>query len=313
VRIAFFGSPLFAVPSLERLIASSHPVIAVVTQPDKPRGRGHHVSEGPVKKLAVAHKIPVLQPERLKTPPFAGELARLSPDLGVVAAYGKILPADLLQVPPRGFINVHASLLPRWRGAAPVQRAVMAGDAETGVTIMRVVAELDAGPTFASVRRRISGQETAEEVERDLASRGAGLLVDIVERMAEGAPPETPQDDSLATYAPRVTKGDGAIDWSRPAGEIHDKVRGLHPWPHASSVADGARYIILRTAVEPSTVHVPPGSVIEASGDRLLVATGEGVLRIHEIQAEGRRPMGAREFLAGHRFAPGTRFGQGDG
>jgi methionyl-tRNA formyltransferase len=309
MRIVLFGSPLFAVPTLERLLASSHEVVGVVTQPDKPRGRGHHVGEGPVKAVARGHGLPVLQPERLKTPAFLDEFRALAPDLGVVAAYGKILPDEVLQIPRAGLINVHASLLPRWRGAAPIEYAVMAGDTETGVTIMRVVRQLDAGAMFAAVSRPIGGDETAEQIEADLGRLGAGLLVEVVDQIADRRATETPQDERLVTCAPRLTKEAGAIDWSRPAATLHNQVRGLHPWPHAYAYLDGARYIVLRTAVEPAGETAgPPGSVVEAAGDRFVAATGDGALRLLELQPEGRRGMSAREFLAGRRVQAGARF-----
>ncbi len=267
------------------------------------------VSEGPVKGLARARGIPVLQPERLKTADFLQPFAALSADLGVVAAYGRILPEDVLRIPRFGLVNIHASLLPRWRGAAPVERAVMAGDGETGVTIMRVVRALDAGPIFASVVRAMGPDETADEIERDLAVMGAALLVQVVDRIEEGRAVETPQDDRLAIYAPRLTKEEGLIDWHQPAGAIHNKVRGLHPWPHAFSFLGGDRYLILRTSPgggERSGLE--PGTVLEAAGDRLAVATGDGAIRIIEIQPEARRVMTARQFLAGHAVQPGARF-----
>jgi len=315
MRIVFFGTPQFAVPTLDRLLASGHSIVGVVTQPDRPRGRGQRVTEGPVKTVALAHGVPVMQPDRLKTPEFLDAFARMSADLGVVAAYGKILPEDVLRIPRLGLINVHASLLPRWRGAAPVERAVMAGDTETGVTIMRVVRQLDAGPTFAMATRTIGLDETAQQVERDLARLGAELLAQVVNRMAQGHLEETPQDDTLATYAPRLTKEEGLLDWKRPAMAIHNSVRGLHPWPHAFSFLGGSRYIILRTSTgegsggcEPRDAAAAPGTVREASGDRFTVAAGDGLVRILEIQPEGRRPMHAREFLAGHPVRPGARF-----
>jgi methionyl-tRNA formyltransferase len=309
VRIVFFGSPQFAVATLEHLLASSHPVVAVVTQPDRPRDRGQRISEGPVKALARARTIPVLQPDRLKVPEFLDVFAALNADLGVVAAYGKILPEELLRIPRLGLVNVHASLLPRWRGAAPIERAVMAGDTETGVTIMRVVRALDAGPTFASLARPIGPDETAEEIERDLAAMGAQLLVNVIDRLESGRAEETPQDDRAATYAPRLTKDEGVIDWAQPAAAIHNKVRGLHPWPHAFSFLAGNRYIVLRTSPRVGErAPAQPGTVLEAAGDRIEVATGDGAIRILEVQLEGRRPMRAREFLAGRAIRPGARF-----
>lgn len=311
MRIVFFGTPQFAVPTLERLVASPHQVVTAVTQPDRPRGRGQHVTEGPVKAAARAHGIPVLQPDRLKNREFLDALAALAPDLGVVAAYGKILPQDLLHIPRLGLINVHASLLPRWRGAAPIERAIMAGDGETGVTIMRIVAQLDAGAMLAAAPRPIDPNETAADVERDLAESGARLLLPVVDRLERGEATETPQDPALVTHAPRITKEEGLIDWSQPARAIHDRVRALHPWPHAFSYLRGQRYIILRTSPEASRIDGPtvePGTVADAAGDRFLVATGLGGLRIHEIQPEGRRPIDARQFLIGYHVRPGDLF-----
>jgi methionyl-tRNA formyltransferase len=310
MRIVFFGSPQFAVPTLDRLIASSHAVVGVVTQPDRPRGRGHLVSEGPVKAVALAHRVPVLQPDRLKTQEFLDAFSAFSADLGVVAAYGRILPEDVLRIPPLGLLNVHASLLPRWRGAAPVQRAVIAGDTETGITIMRVVRQLDAGPMLAAATRAIGPDETAQDVERDLATIGAALLVRIIDRIGERRAEDTPQDEALATYAPRLTREEGVIDWNQPAVVIHNQVRGLHPWPHAFGFLGGNRYIILRTSPGPADAPggAAPGTVLDATGDRFTIATGNGVLGVREIQAEGRRPMTAREFLAGHPVRPGARF-----
>src|SRR5581483_4358437 len=206
LRIVFFGTPAFAVPTLDALIASRHPVAAVVTQPDRPRGRGHKVADAPVKARAAAAGIPVLQPERMKDPALLAQLRALHADLGVVAAYGRILTDDLLAIPRLGMINVHASLLPKYRGAAPVHRAVIAGESETGVTIMRVVKALDAGPMIASATRPIAPDETSDVVERDLAQIGARLLVAAVDDLAAGRASETPQDDTAATYAHRLTK-----------------------------------------------------------------------------------------------------------
>jgi methionyl-tRNA formyltransferase len=308
LRIVFFGTPAFAVPTLDALIASRHPVVGVVTQPDRPRGRGQHVSDAPVKRRAMAAGLSVLQPERLKDSAFVGDLTALGADLGVVAAYGKILTDDVLAVPPLGMINVHASLLPRYRGAAPVHRAVIAGERETGVTIMRVVKALDAGPMLATVRRPIGPDETSEEVERELARLGATALVSIVEAIAAGPVVETPQDDQRATYAARLAKQDGVIDWSQPAERVHDLVRGLHPWPLAFSFLDRKRVIVRRAAVVKTEAAAAPGTILEAAGDRLIVRAGDDSIGIVEIQLEGKRPATAREFLAGHRILPGDRF-----
>jgi methionyl-tRNA formyltransferase len=306
LRIIYFGTPEFAIPSLRRLIASRHHVVSVVSQPDRPRGRGHHLAPTPTKALAQEHGIPVLQPEKVRDEAFLESIRALRPDLGVVAAYGRLLPESLLQIPRLGMINVHASLLPRWRGAAPVHRAVIAGDTDTGVTIMRVVKELDAGPMFASLRRPIGPEETSPEVERALAELGAALLVDVVDRMADGRATEMPQDERRVTLAPKITRDEGMLDWNLPAVRIHNLVRGLQPWPLVSSRISGGRTLLHRTAVLEERTTASAGTVVRAEGDRLDVATGGGgVLRLVAVQPEGRRVMSAREFLAGHRIAPG--------
>ena len=309
LRIVFFGTPDFAVPSLDALRLSHHQLVGVVTQPDRPRGRGQQTTAAPVKSRALEARIPILQPERLKDPSFLEALAALRPDLGVVAAYGKILTDAVLAAPRLGMINVHASLLPKYRGAAPVHRAIIAGERETGVTIMRVVKALDAGPMLAKATRQIGDDETSDVVERDLAKLGAALLAPVIDALAEHRGQETPQDAAAATYAHRLTKADGLIDWTASAQEVHNRVRGLHPWPHAYTFSGGHRYIVRRSAVVTGG-GVPglPGTVLESAGDRLVVAAGSAPLQILEIQAEGKRAMPVREFLAGHRLAPGDCF-----
>jgi len=312
LRVVFFGTPEFAVPTLDALLRSRHTVVGVVTQPDRPRGRGQKRSAAPVKARALIAGLPVLQPERLKDPAFLESLAALGADLGVVAAYGKILTDAVLATPPLGLINVHASLLPRYRGAAPVHRAIIAGERETGVTIMRVVKALDAGPMLSAVHRPIGPEDTSDEVERDLSGLGADLLVSTTDDLASGRGHETPQDEAAATYAQRLTKDDGGVDWKWPADRLHNLVRGLHPWPHAFTFHQNRRLILRRStviAVEPEgPARYEPGTIVEAAGEHLVVATGAGRLRLTEIQAEGKRPMSAREFLAGHHLAAGERF-----
>jgi len=315
--IVFFGTPQFAVPTLQRLLDSTHTVAGVVTQPDRPRGRGHRVTDAPVKALAVERHIPVMQPERLKPPDVAEALRAWQPDLGVVAAYGRIIPEHLLAIPRLGMINVHASLLPRYRGAAPVHRAVIDGESETGITIMRIVKELDAGAMFARATRPIGPDETSDVVEAALAELGANLLARVVEQIAAGTAREEPQDPTRATYAPRLTKEEGLIDWSQPSSGIHNRVRGLYPWPHAYTFVDGARLIVLRSRVDPADLEGPrdnedkapalPGTIVGVTRDAIQVATGEGgQLAIVEVQPEGRRPMLVRDFLAGHPIRPGA-------
>jgi methionyl-tRNA formyltransferase len=310
LRIVYFGTPAFAVPTLGALIKSRHPVVALVSQPDRPKGRGHRVAATPTKELAALCGVPVLQPTKLREDAFLAQVAEFRPDIGVVAAYGRILPDALLGVPRLGMINVHASLLPKYRGAAPVHRAVIAGDEITGVTIMRVVAQLDAGPMLASATRPIAPDETSVDVERGLADSGAGLLLDVVDRMARGPVVETPQDDALATYAPKLLKTESPIDWSLAALTIHNRVRGLQPWPMASTTIDGARSLIHRTRVSDVRTDARPGTIIEAAGGVLAVAAGDGVvLQILEIQPEGRRVMSVREYLSGRKLTPGTPLG----
>jgi methionyl-tRNA formyltransferase len=306
-RVVFFGTPAFAAPSLEALLRSRHTVAGVVTQPDRPRGRGQKVLDAPVKAIARGANIPILQPQRLKDPFFLEQLAAFRVDLGVVVAYGKILTDEVLRAPTLGFLNVHASLLPLFRGAAPIQRAIMAGHSETGVTIMRVVPALDAGPVLALARRPIGADETSEEVERDLAQLGASLLISTLDGLASGRVSETAQDDGQATYAHKLQKDDGRIDWRLSAERLHDLIRGLHPWPHAYAFLGGKRLIVRRSKWSPVSSPEAAGVIVEA-GDRLTVATGSGTLDIAEIQTEGGRPMTAREFLAGHSVSRGDRF-----
>jgi methionyl-tRNA formyltransferase len=309
VKVVFFGTPDFAVPSLQAILQSGrHTVAAVVTQPDRPRGRHQRLQHTPVKAVALAC-APVLQPERIRTPEFVAELKAFQPDLGVVAAYGKILPDEVLAVPRLGMINVHASLLPRYRGAAPVHRAVIDGEAETGVTIMRVVRALDAGPMFARVVTPIGPDDTSDVVEQRLATSGATLLVDVMDRMAAGSATEEPQDESQATYAPKITKDEGPIDWTLPARAIHNRVRGLYPWPHASTTIGGERTLILQSRPLEAAATAPPGTVVDVTRDAIHVATGLGTLSLEQLKPEGRRAMSAREFLAGRPVAPGTLVG----
>jgi len=310
LRIVFFGTPEFALPTLDALVASPHSVVGVVSQPDRPRGRGQKTTSTPVKARAAKAGLPILQPERLKDPTFLHALAALAADLGVVVAYGRILTEDVLNTPRLGMVNVHASLLPKFRGAAPVHRAVIAGEAVTGVTIMRVVKALDAGPMLATMSRPIGIDESSADVERELARLGADVLQSTLDDLAAGRVIETPQDERQATYAPRLTKDDGIIDWEWPAERIHNLIRGLHPWPHAFAFLNGRRFILLRsTVVAGAQSAAAPGTIVQAAGDQLRVDTGDGVLQLKQVQVEGKRPMSAREFLAGHQIAPGARLG----
>jgi methionyl-tRNA formyltransferase len=310
LRIAFLGTPEFAVPTLQALLRSRHELVAVVSQPDRPKGRGHKLQPTPTRLAALAGGVQVLQPAKIRDEAFVSAFRELRLDLAVVAAYGKILPDSLLHIPRLGMINVHASLLPEYRGAAPVHRAVIDGRAETGVTIMRVVRELDAGPMLAKARRPIGGEETSVDVEAGLASLGAGLLLEVVEQLAAGTAVEEAQDDRLATYAQKITREEGLIDWQQSAAAIHNRVRGLQPWPLVSVHLDAERYLLHRTRPTGTQEAAPPGTILEAAGDRLVVAAGgDGEsLQILQLQPEGRRVMSAREFLAGRRIQPGMQF-----
>ena len=309
MRVAFFGTPQFAVPSLEALLGSRHTLCGVVTQPDRPRGRGQHVTDGPVKALALSRHLPLLQPADLKDPAVPATLRDWAPDLGVVVAFGQLVPDAILAIPRLGLVNVHPSLLPKYRGAAPVHRAVIAGDTITGVSIMRVGPRLDAGAVFAMTTRGIGPDETSDAIETELSHTGARLLVQVVDALAEGTAVETPQDDSLATYARKLTKAEGVLDWTQPARALHNRIRGLHPWPHASAYLDGTRLIVLESAVADQSHAAVPGAIVRADRDALHVAAGgHTTLSLVRVQLEGRRPMTIREFMAGHAPRDGQRF-----
>jgi methionyl-tRNA formyltransferase len=311
LRIVYFGTPEFAVPTLRALIQSRHRVVALVSQPDRPKGRGHHVVPTPTKQVAIASGVPVLQPTKLRDDEFLATIGDYGTDLGVVAAYGRILPDSLLAIPRLGMINVHASLLPKYRGAAPIHRAVIAGEDVTGVTIMRVVAELDAGPMIATVTRPVSSDETSVEVERDLAESGAAALVDVVDRLSHGPVEEIPQEHERASYAPKLEKRESPIDWSLSARVIHNRVRGLQPWPMASTTIEGLRCLIHRSAVTERVTDARPGTIVQAGGDDLAIAAGDGsVLQLLVIQPDGRRAMTVREFLSGRALRPGLLLGE---
>jgi methionyl-tRNA formyltransferase len=311
LRVAFFGTPAFAVPTLEHLASSPHEVVGVITQPDKPRGRGQQLADGPVKSLATTLQLPVLQPVKLARDLFESQFTALHADIGVVAAYGKILPDWLLATPRLGLINVHASLLPRYRGASPVHRAVINGDAETGVTIMRVVKELDAGPMLAVARVPIADDDTTTIVEAALAIRGAELLVSTLDAIAAGTARETPQDPALVTYAPKLAKTEGLLDWTLSASQIHNLVRGLWPWPHAFTYLGETRYIVHRSRPSARSADTAsPGTIVHASASEgLHVVCGEGtVIELVDIQLEGKRVMSARDAMASKALVAGARF-----
>lgn len=308
LRVLFYGTPAFAEHSLRAVHASDHTVAAVITQPDRPRGRGQRIVPGAVTTFAVEQRLPVLQPERIKDAAFMDAVRSYAADVAVVAAYGKILPQALIDIPRLGTINVHASLLPRWRGAAPIHRAILAGDAETGVTIMRIVQALDAGPMLARLRLAIGPDETAVELEPRLAAAGAALLVETLDRLAAGPIAEETQPDEGVTYAARLERAESQVDWTRPAHEVHNQIRGLQPWPLAVVVLRGRRIALLGSVVEPAAPAAgAPGDVLAAGPNGIVVAAGAGAVRITRVQLEGRPAMPVGQFLNGHRVGPGDR------
>ena len=313
MKIIFFGTPQFAVPTLDALIESLHDVVAVVTQPDKRRGRRESASHPPIKKVGINAGISVLQPLNLRDSDFINHVMSLKPDLGVVAAYGKFLPDQLLAIPRLGMFNVHASLLPRYRGAAPIHRAVIAGETETGVTIIRLVSEMDAGPMLCRAKAPIDCNDNSAILEHKLARLGAATFMETLNKLADGTAVETEQDHTLATFAPRLSKEDGRIDWNLPAKRIHNCVRGLHPWPHAYSYLDNHRFTILTTrlADRPLETVTPykPGKIIKSSENVLTVGAGNrSLIDILELQPEGKRPLKIKDFLNGYKINEGSQF-----
>ncbi len=307
MRILFMGTPDFAVPSLSALVRAGHTVCGAFTQPDRKKNRGMKLVPSPVKELCEAEQIPVFQPESLKDPEAVDQIRRLSPDLIVVAAYGKILPESVLSLPKLGCVNVHSSLLPAYRGAAPVNWAVINGENRTGVTIMYMSAELDAGDIIDQKAVDIGPDETAGELTDRLAVLGASLLTGAVSDIEDGTATRTPQDPEKATYAPMLTRELSPVDWSMTAAEIHNRVRGLLPWPAATATLGGTRCKLLQTRIRPEMTDDPAGTVIEADKGGLRVAAGDKtVIELLTLQPDGKKPMEAGAFLAGHPLEKGS-------
>jgi methionyl-tRNA formyltransferase len=309
LKILFLGTADFACPSLEALLASSHELVGVVTQPDRPKGRGRKVAASPVKSLALVHGIPLHQPEKIRDPASLELLKGFHADLFVVVAYGQILSPDVLAIPPRGSVNVHASLLPRYRGAAPIARALLAGESRTGVTTMLLDPGMDTGPTLLVAETPISAEETSATLHDRLAHLGAHLLIKTLEGLETGAISPRPQDHSLATYAPKVEKEEGRIDWARPAGQLFNLIRAFDPWPGAFTSLEEKGLKVFRPVLLPEEASVAPGTVIRTSPAGLEVAAVCGRLLLREVQLENRPRMNAAEFLRGTPLKPGTRFG----
>ncbi|MGH8280439.1 MAG: methionyl-tRNA formyltransferase [Gammaproteobacteria bacterium] len=298
LRIAFAGTPDFALPVLDALVTAGHRIVGVWTQPDRPAGRGREPSGSPIKMHALALGLPVHQPETLKTSAAEPQIRAAAPDALVVVAYGLLLPPAVLTVPPLGCVNVHASLLPRWRGAAPIQRAILAGDAVTGVSIMRMEAGLDTGPVYATRTLSIAPEDTAGTLQDRLALLGAALLIEVLTRLP-GLEPKA-QNPALATYAAKLTRAEARLDWTRPAAELERAVRAFNPWPMAWTLYKGEPLRILRAqALVPAPGAVAPGTVLAAGEEGVEVAAGVGRLRVLELQAAGGRAMPAVDFSRG--------------
>ena len=307
MRIVFMGTPDFAVPSLQALIDAGHDVCAVYTQPDKPQGRKQILTAPPVKTLALEHDIPVFQPNTLKNEDERARLRELAPEVIIVVAYGKLLPKAVLDIPPHGCINVHGSLLPRWRGAAPIQWAVIAGDEMAGVTTMQMAEGLDTGDMLLTYETKVGEKETAGELFDRLAQSGAELLTQTLVKLNDITP--RPQDDAQSCYAHMLDKQMAVIDWSKSAHEIDCLIRGLNPWPIALTTLSGERLKVF--AAEKAAGNGEPGTVLEADPKKgLTVACGEGALKLIEIQLVGGKRMKATDFLRGHVIEVGTKLGE---
>jgi methionyl-tRNA formyltransferase len=309
VRIVFLGSGSFAIPCFEALLDAGHEVAALVAQPDREKGRGQALAPPPTKPVAERRGVPVLQFRRVREPEAQEALRRLAPDLQVVVAFGQILPRSVIDIAPRGTVNVHASLLPRLRGAAPIQWAIATGETETGVTTMLIDEGLDTGPTLLARATPIGPEETAAELEPRLARMGAEVLLSTVRGLADGTVQPVAQDHARATLAPLLKKEDGRVDWSLPATTIAHRARGFHPWPGAFAMHDGRLLKALRVRpVEGAGPSAEAGTVVGVGPDGVLVACGDGTsLLLVEVQPESRRAMPAAAWAAGARLRPGAR------
>ncbi|MDX1582191.1 MAG: methionyl-tRNA formyltransferase [Thermoanaerobaculia bacterium] len=305
MRIVFFGTPEFAVPALEAIDGSPHDVLLVVAQPDRPSGRGMKMSKPAAAEKAIELGLSIRQPEKIRSDEFLRSVRELRPDIGVVIAYGKILPKELLEIPKHGFVNVHASLLPKFRGAAPIQRAIECGLRRTGVTIMQVDEQLDHGPILSTRTATIESDERAPEVFSKLAEIGAELLVDTLDQIEQGEVTPEEQAHSKATLAPMIDKHEGEIDLSMPAKTIYDRFRAFWPWPGLSVHAGDERLKLIEIAPEEGNAEEKPGTILEIGDDYVVVATGKGRLRLREVQRPGRRSVSAADYVRGRRLEAG--------
>ncbi len=307
-RIIFMGTPDFSAPTLQGLIDGPDQVVAVITQPDRPKGRGKKLSPPPIKVLAESAAIPVLQPTKIKTTEFAQELRDFKPDVIIVAAYGRILPPSILELPPLGCINIHGSLLPRHRGAAPIQWAILTGDKEAGITIMEMDAGMDTGAMLLPASVPVSLTETAGGLFTKLSELGGTTLLKALDLLRQDKLPPIEQDHSLATEAPPLKKEYGDIDWKKSAWEIHCLIRGMDPWPTAYSFLDGKRFRFFSPELTETPCTLPPGSIIQADRNGLLLATGDGALLVREIQPEGKKRMSVEAYICGQSLETGQTF-----
>ena len=308
LRTVFMGTPDFALQTLQGLIDAGCDLVGVYTQPDRPKGRGKQMAAPPVKELARQHGIPVYQPQKLRQPEVVAELEALDPDLIVVVAYGQILPKSVLDIPTHGCINVHASLLPKYRGAAPINKAIIDGATETGITTMYMDVGLDTGDMLVKNTLPIGPEETAGELHDRLAVLGRETMEETLRQLCTGTLQREVQDDTRSTYAPMMKKEDGRIDWSRSALDVHNLVRGLDPWPGAYTSLDGELLKLARTTPEDNG-DAPPGTVIAADRDGVRIACGNGSLLVRELQLAGRKRLAAADFLRGCPLQPGTGLG----
>ena len=297
LRLAFAGTPEFALPAFHALAGSRHPVVGVLTQPDRPKGRGRQLAASPVKLAALERGIPVSQPTTLKNEADRAALVGWQPDVLVVVAYGLILPRAALDIPRLGCVNIHASLLPRWRGAAPIQRAILAGDVQTGVSIMRIDVGLDTGPVFLERRVPIEPEETGGSLHDRLATEGGAALLQVLDCLAAGTAQSTPQREDGITYAAKIDKNEALIDWSQPAEEIGRKVRAFNPWPIAETRLEGEQLRIYAARVASSKISAEPGTILDVGGNSITVACGNDALALTELQRPGRRPVAARDLI----------------
>jgi methionyl-tRNA formyltransferase len=312
MRIVFMGTPDFAVPSLEALLKSDDPIVGIVTQPDRPKGRGQRLFPSPVKVVAQREGIPLLQPMKMKDPSFMTELSAWKPDVIVVAAFGRILPPSILSLPPGGCINVHGSLLPKYRGAGPLQWALINGEAETGITTMLMDEGMDTGAMLLQEAITIGSEDTAGTLSPRLADLGGRLLVETLTRLKAGTLTPRAQDHDKATLAPLLKKEDGIINWTMPATSIANRIRGLTPWPGAYTFSKMNRWTISRASVLDEATTLDPGQITALAKDAIHVATGVGVLAIRELQPANGRRMPAAQYLAGHPLQIGMQLTQSE-